>query len=462
VDKKIAMIAAIVAAIAIIAVAAVLLMNNNGNNDSGDDEISYEGFNVSKTRNLVFGNANNDNYLNDEDLKMIKSIVNKELVWDNVNYPLADTNADGVVDNKDVALLEKLLAGEKTTAYYMNWYKDVASVYFPVTGPITVDYSTAYDMCVILGVLDDLVGTRDAATLIPNYNPILYPGLSSHIVSISNDAGVMDPVRIYETGSKLVIGDPYDATAELTSALKRMDPNINVMQLPVNRVMNGIDYTHTIITLGVLMQKQSNTADYIKYVEDVEAEINKSIVDSGATTKTMLLAYNPKSPNSIDLDCLSTMTMQYTDVINILRLPFVMPVDRVARERGGMYTGLEIAKIMEIDPEVIVIDTYNLAGSNISAEEYKAIVTEKVEYFKETNAYKNNKIIVTAFEILGGTAGISILPLIGTYIWGDDTFSEEKGWDYINYYYRNFTNMGKDVDMREKIGYPPEVYGATI
>jgi hypothetical protein len=154
--------------------------------------------------------------------------------------------------------------------------------------------------------------------------------------------------------------------------------------------------------------------------------------------------------------------MQYTDVMNPLKLPFEMAVDRVARERGGMYIGLEMAKIMEIDPDVIIIDTYNLAGASITEEEYHKIVKEKVEYFKETRAYKQNHVITIAFEVLGGTAGMACLPMIGTFVWGDEIFNEKESWDYINDYYRNFTNRGKDVDMAKVIGYAPEVWGATI
>jgi ABC-type Fe3+-hydroxamate transport system substrate-binding protein len=457
-NNKAIIVVIIIAAVAIVAVAAFMLTNN----EKSDDTTDYSDFNVATTRNLVFGNANNDNYLNEADLDFIQSIVDKKIVWDNLKYPLADTNTDGTVDSKDVTLLKKILNGESATVYYLNWYKDKASVLYPVTGPITVDYSTAYDMFVILGCLDQIVGTRDSQALVDNYNDTLYPGLSEHCKSISNDAGVMDPERIYARGTKLVLGDPYDATNELTAALKKMDPTINVMQLPVNRVMNDIDYTHTIVTLGVLMNRQSYTADYVKYVEEVEGEIKESIVDSGATTKSLIIAYNPSSPNSISLDCLSTFVMQYTDVMNPLKLPFEMAVDRVARERGGMYTNLEMAKILEIDPDVIIIDTYNLAGANITPEEYYKIVSEKVSYFKETRAYKENHIITIAFEVLGGTAGIACLPMIGTYVWGDEIFDEDKSWDYINNYYRNFTNMGKNVDMSKVTGYAPEVWGATI
>ncbi|MBR6204188.1 MAG: hypothetical protein IKQ60_03895 [Candidatus Methanomethylophilaceae archaeon] len=67
-----------------------------------------------------------------------------------------------------------------------------------------------------------------------------------------------------------------------------------------------------------------------------------------------------------------------------------------------------------------------------------------------------------AFEVIGGTAGISCLPLIGSFVWGEKVFDKAQAWDYINNYYRSFTNMGKNVDMTKIRGYAPELWGATV
>lgn len=456
--KKIIYVAVLAAVIIAAAAAAVFLLNNSDNGPKGD----YSSFDVNTTKNLVFGNANNDNYLNQADVDMIQDIVNGKLAWDKVKFPLVDANTDGVVDSKDVALVKKFLNGESAKMYYMNWYKDVASVNYPVSGKVSVDYTTAYDMLVILGCLDDLVGTRDTPATIEKYNDKVYPGVKNRIQSIRTDAGKMDPEKMYSLGTKLVIGDPYDATPEVADAMHKMDPTCNVLELPVNRVVNGIYYSHTIVSLGVMMNRQSNTAEYVKYIENVESEINKKVAESKSANKTVLICYNPSGPNSINLDILATGASQYTDVTNVLKLPLTIPLPRMERDNGGYMSGQEIAKIMEIDPDVIVLDTYNLAAQNLPNDEYDRIIKEKVEYFKETRAYRNNMIITCAYEVIGGAAGISTLPLMGHYIWGDGLFTEKQGWDYVNEYYQKFTNFGKTVDMRNNRGYGPEQFGATM
>ena len=457
-DKKMTYIVIAVVAIVVVAAAAVALMGSQGGSNNG----KYSSFNVVSTKNLVFGNANNDNYLNNDDVTFIQDIVDKKTTWDNLAYPLADTNADGIITADDVTLLKKFLNGEKATMYYMDYYKDISSVKYPVSGPISVDWDTAYDWAVILGVLDQVKGTRTAASNFANYNDTLYPGLKDRIVSIRDDSGNMDVEKMYAIGTKLVIGDPNNVTDKVVEGMLKVDPECNILKLPTNRSMNDIDYCHSIITLGTMMNRQDAIKDYVKFVEDVEGEIRNSIVNSGAATKTLILAYNPSNPNNLSIEALSTHLMQYTDVVNVLKLPFTMPVDRIDRVNGGWLTGLEIEWFIDKNPDVIYIDTYGLVNKNYTKEEYQAIIDTKVGYFTNTNAYKNNMVFTCAYEVLGGVPGIACLPLIGSYIWGNDVFNEEKAWSYLNYFYQHFTNMGADVDMSKLWGYAPEHYGATL
>ncbi len=452
------MVAIVAVVIIVIAVVAAIMLIPSGNDN---EKTEYSAFNVTSTRNLVFGNANNDNYLDDKDLEFIKDIVSGKTVWDKTSYPLADTNADGAITQDDVDLLQKFLNGEKATMYYLNWYKDVASVNYPVVGPITTSGTNGYDICIIDGIFDQIVGTRDSTTSISKYNASLYPGLSDRVTSVRDDAANFDAEKIYKSGTKLLFADFYEISSNLKTSLKALDPSINILELPVKRVVNEIDYSHTAITLGVMFNKQEETKDYIEFIETIEKDITNSIVSSGATKKTALLCYDPTSPNSVNLDTLSPGASQYTDITNLLRLPLTIPVERADDGTGGAIYDLEMDVVLNIDPEIIVMDTWGLFGRNLSDTEYHEIIDTKVKYFKETSAYKNDKIIVVPYEVLGGTAGICSTYLIGSYIWGNDVFNEEKAWEYLNTYFRNFTYMGKDIDMKNYLGFAPEVYGIS-
>ncbi len=470
---------AIVCAIVIVAVAiaaAVLLMNGDSKSGSGDKytvgvdvqaDPLYADFDVENVENLVFGNANNDGYLDNDDLVLLKQFVAGTKTWDINKNPLADTNADGKVSQEDVDMLQKMLnatsSSEQFEVKYLNYYKRVATSLFPLRGNITVQYNSGYDVAVILGVLDDVVGTgQGGESHINGLSETLYPGLKSHLTCIDNDAGDFDPEKIYATNTKIVLGDPYGTTDDFADEMKKLDSKCTVLNLPLNRYLNGVDYTQTIITMGVLMCLQSNTAKYVQYIEDVNVSIENAIKTAHASSKTYVISFQPSSANSISLDCLNTMAMQYNDVMNMEKLPVTYALPAVERYYGGMYNGLEAEYLATKNPEYIILEHYGIAGSDISLEDFRNKVAPVVDYFSVTNAYMNDKIIVMPFELIGGIHGLGTLCYIGYLMWGDEYFPEEDAMNMVNYYFQYFTNMGKDVDMSTDYHYLPIKCGENV
>lgn len=101
-DKKIVAIALLAAIIITGSSAAILLTRDDGSSDG-----------VTETgRVLVYGNANNDDYLDERDVEAINKIIDGDELWDKVKYPFADTNADGRITEDDVTLLKKFINNE--------------------------------------------------------------------------------------------------------------------------------------------------------------------------------------------------------------------------------------------------------------------------------------------------------------------------------------------------------------
>ncbi len=472
-NKMLAIICAVIVAVAVIAVAAFFLMNGEDKSGGGDkytvgEDVEadplYANFNVENVENLVFGNANNDGYLDNSDLVLLKQFVAGTKTWDINTNPLADTNADGKVTQEDVDMLQKMLNATSTTEQfevkYLNYYKRVATSLFPLRGNISVQYNTGYDVAVVLGVLDQVVGTgHGGESHINGLSETLYPGLKSHLTYIDNDAGDFDPEKILATNTKIIVGDPYGTTDDFAAEMAKLDSTCTVLNLPLNRYLNGVDYTQTIITMGVLMGLQDNTAKYVQYIEDVNAAVNNAIKNAHASTKTYVISFEPSSATSIDLDCLNTMAMQYNDVMNMEKLPVSYALPAVTRYYGGMYTGLEAEYLATVNPEFIALEHYGIAGSDVSLEDFKSKVAPVVDYFSVTNAYMNDKIILMPFELIGGIHGLSTVCYIGYLMWGDNYFPGSDAMGMVNYYFQNFTNMGKDVDMSEDYHYLPILCG---
>ena len=136
-DTKI--IAAVVAVVVVVGVGVgIALTMNNGGNDSGSSDGQRVGetlkeadFPNSASRLWVYGNANEDDKLDQSDVTALEKMVSGE----QKATQLADTNADGKVDSKDVDYLKNILNANKDTkikVYYVDNYFRVAKVSWPV------------------------------------------------------------------------------------------------------------------------------------------------------------------------------------------------------------------------------------------------------------------------------------------------------------------------------------------
>ncbi|MBR6871056.1 MAG: dockerin type I repeat-containing protein [Candidatus Methanomethylophilaceae archaeon] len=146
-NKNMLIAIAAIAVVAIAIVAAFLLLNNNGggNNNDNTDTSEYLTADSGKatvssvdTKLLVFGNANNDVYLNNKDVTFIQNIVDGKSTWNKTSNPLADTNADGKITKEDVSLLKCFIEGKSAPMFYVNDMLETVKITFPLTGKIAI------------------------------------------------------------------------------------------------------------------------------------------------------------------------------------------------------------------------------------------------------------------------------------------------------------------------------------
>ncbi len=459
-EKKQLIIVAVIAVVAVAAVAAFVLMNNNGGNTPSEDDDKV--YSVT-SRLLVFGNANNDNYLDDDDVEFIQKIVDGAS-WDSDDYPLADANADGKITSDDVALVKKFLKGQSATMYYVNWYGNKASINYPLSGTISGYNLQCLDVAIIAGVDDDFLGLGESSEKIKTISDEWYPGASSKLISVRGDGNNFDIQSLLSVGTKVLLGDPAYQTTELRAELQKADSSINCIQLPINRVATKndmVDWTHTVVTLGAMYNKQENTAKYIDYLAEVEDTISDQLskIKAAYGSETFAIAYMP-GETTTDVDFYSErFDEQYGDVMNLMRLPLTDIID-VPDAGEGWASGFPIEKLIALNPDVVFVETWNLINSE-SEEAYKESLETYVKNVSACGAYQNDRVITIAYEVYGTIPGVSGLVYLAHLLWPDLFPDAQVGIDIMNEYYRNFTNMPDDFDVSEHIGYLPEKYGAT-
>ena len=110
-EKKTTTIIAAVVVVAIVVVAAVIIgFGGNGGNDSSDgSEIA--------SQLQIRGNANDDYTIDDRDMAILDEVIAGEKSV--ADYPLADVNNDGKVDGTDKQLLQDLIDRKDGTTVYV-------------------------------------------------------------------------------------------------------------------------------------------------------------------------------------------------------------------------------------------------------------------------------------------------------------------------------------------------------
>lgn len=98
-DKKTTMIAAIVVVVIIVIAAAAVVLTRNGGSSDPNESIA--------SKLQIMGNANDDYTIDAADMEIVDGIISGDVSF--TDYPLADANNDGVVDESDKVLLQDII-----------------------------------------------------------------------------------------------------------------------------------------------------------------------------------------------------------------------------------------------------------------------------------------------------------------------------------------------------------------
>ncbi|MCQ2070874.1 MAG: ABC transporter substrate-binding protein [archaeon] len=265
--------AVIIVAILVVAGAAVFMLN--GGSDEKVDTVPGQ--------LLIYGNADGDSNLDDDDVSLIKDIIKKNNWNKNLN-PFADANCDGKVDNNDVALTENLIAGKSCTAYYYNvMEKAPESFKYPINTIYTVSIDAAL-ATKILGLDDRVIAVSSAtqdAVLFKDVYDRNVPNLGTNptVEKMSDIAGKLDAVICNTYVSNLTNEPALEATG-----------NIKVIRLAFEAADNLSAY----LTYGFMTKSTERAEKFVQFTQDVLDRISaktstlaKEDVKSG-----MVLGYN--------------------------------------------------------------------------------------------------------------------------------------------------------------------------
>ena len=114
--------------------------------------IDEDGFPNPDSRLWVYGNVNEDDRIDEDDISALKGILGSDLQA----TVLADANADGLVDERDLVYLERIIASDDIDVYYIDNYYRVSKVSWPVE-TIAIGYCSGAYSADVTGLCDKVI-----------------------------------------------------------------------------------------------------------------------------------------------------------------------------------------------------------------------------------------------------------------------------------------------------------------
>ncbi|AMH93754.1 transmembrane protein [methanogenic archaeon ISO4-H5] len=442
-----------VAAIAVVGVSAFVFLG--GNHSSSEDYAATYTSDISTdssktyaavdTPMRVFGNVNGDMYLNEADVTALKALIDAG-TWNSSTQPLADTNLDGVLDQKDVDRLNKFIKGEKTTMAYLDWNNKAATAPYPLTDylgsnyGIYTEFSTGLDMGIILGIYNKFTYMANGDIGPSDLDTAMYPD-AGNIKQVSIKTPGLE--ALYSGKVRVMMGDPkflggYVADAESLG--------FTVIKLPENRFINDIGCGDTLVTMGALCNAQDKTKAYIDFCDKVEAKIlaaNAAV----STPLSYVIPYTaPGYLPEIYVDGRGTGTMVTSDVETVDMLPVTSKMSTTAIDG---FDKVDAESIVALDPDTFIVSMFGYSSSkSYTVDQIKKVFTDFVELgFDASTAGTNDRVFAMPFENCS-LAGIACVLVLGSMLYPSEINADE-AWALMNEYYHTFTNFDDSKDVKD-------------
>ncbi len=433
-----------VIAVAIILVAAVAAYTVIKDDEEGEISVIPD----AEIRLRIYGNANGDDFINSDDVKIIQKIIDEEISDWKDQYYFADANHDGHITAEDIEVVQKIIDGKNVKMWYENCFstKDRLDgsneridsyVNYPIGKKVGCEYTTI-DFLAVLGVYDYFVAV-DSNT-INAYGDDTYPGISSATVmgprnnldieSLAdlNQKGVLDTVIMWTGGT---------ATNYLwdTAQKSGLADKISFVMVPCQ----GENCINGVLMLAAMFGDQGLSKKYAAWYEEgmnlldrigdtIEKKEVLVVQMFSSTEKSSLQAYKQyQSP-----------ALWFSTVIDF--------VDNTAGTTGFLPLGSAQALQHQLEmygTEEMIVMTQPPASQ--SYENYNKWVEDKMNsLFVNLPIYEAQKIYTIDFGLMPFFGGPAACYLLAAQLYPDD-FSLEDAFEFAQEYIDSFMPVQHDA-----------------
>ncbi|WII09013.1 hypothetical protein O8W32_07535 [Methanomassiliicoccales archaeon LGM-DZ1] len=439
------MIAGAVVVIAVIAAAAYVVLSGD---DDSDDETAYD---LTVTRLTVFGNADNDDDLDSDDVVFINKIVSGEAEWDSSANPYADADGNGVVDSKDADYLNAIISKDTAAApkiFYADVNGRMASVSQPVS-KLGADYWPTIDGIIAIG----------AQGLVTYVDSGIYNQLSSN--ALKYNTLTQSSVQNFGSG----FGTGYDFETVVATGVDAMvcgsadiyfvgienkfddSTRIDMIRLPF---WEGDRVDSAVITLAYLLNNDTYIAkakEFLSFEDGITQTIENGL--SGITEKaTSLVIYIGSSTEKnldVEIEARGCGSFEWSVMGGTDNLSSDINSSGALRS-DSMYYQTDQDYVISKNPDYVFI--LGKAGFNRTASDSQASFDAGAAYLTTTDAYRNGHIWVSGSGVTSGTMQKVTALLLATMVY-EDRFSGVDAHSYLQEFVDTFTLANAGVSSSD-------------
>ncbi len=410
--------------VAVVVVAAVVIAIGNGGSDDNSSTIDAAG-----DQGTVFGNANGDCRINEEDVQLIEQLISNNNPDDINDYPLADVNHDGTIDEADVTAVRNIINGTATTVDVSDFTGNVVTVSYPMDNLLVVGGTNMRVVVSVLNMEDRILANATNNYIGPYLDKTLYElRENGTIATLSTSASAEDMTTLsgLNVQGAIIEGAGTNQWTEDHATTYLRDNGIPAL------VFNTDNYNYvmsTISTIGILIGAEDEAEAYLNYLNNVNNTIQERLGDQAGTTTVMTITMsNSVSGTESDYYAMSELAggSNLADWADMTR--------RYDPSTGDYWL---------LDPKYNPDCLFHFRSMVYGNDPSQSVLDSCRTYFEETNAYQNGN-----YYLINGTVPLPVRLAYMAEIMYPDLF--EDGWadSVFQQFIDDFTEL-EDWDVTE-------------
>lgn len=414
-----------IAVVAIVVVAALaVVIVNMGNDGNKSDKVTIE------AANLVYGNANNDAYVDEDDLKFVQDIVDGKTTWDKEANPFADAEKDGEINSADVDKIKMIINNESGKVWYQNYLGEAQQVNYPLEGKnIAVMYWQQAEAAAILGVWDNVKVANAYVTQIKADQYDL-----SHVVEVESTS-----TNYWVDATFTTFADQNINVIMVTpntgnySAIKAgyLDSHPDCDVILLSHV--GSNAIPSILTMGILFNAEDRAEAYAEYCYGTIEKVKERL--DGQTLRNVIVTMTYPKGTTAARVCSGTSLEGSVNILsyisNVYTADDVNAYGQATRDQLW-FTEDAQDKYDTIFMNYSSIDWFTCE----SQDQFNEYFDNVSSYFSGTNAYKNHGMVAMPY-VCGGYSGFGMM-MYAAWMLYPTLFTQEEAQDSLQYWFDNF------------------------